>query len=529
MPNPVFQSNITSSFARYLTTGTDEFAGGTIFGVIDEDLASLCGNQNIKLYPTPDACIVTDTMYFVSLINDPEFDVKEEYYTNGFGQEKLKSRICIPRMSFSTTLETYGRGKLYDLISQNEELLIDFETTFLGYTAINFRIDEEKVILDGGIFWDITVSFLLPNILPATGITPCCLENVYSEAPYSSDCPAEPENPVLCDAMTIELNESGGNVALTITNSFGSPTSVWTFMPAGGGATISLGNNLTSVAPPGYGIVKVVVNVGACRKTASYSYLDPCTGFTVSISNSAGVLTATVDAAHTPVDSYQWSFGTDGITFATSLGTASTQVASEGAGYYKVNVGFDTCEGFAIINVTEDALCELEGEITLDGNEMTFETLSEDVVGYQWQVDTGMGSVDIIDATLAVYTATETGYYTINVELENGCIVPFNQMLIIDCSDCGGFSVAFSYDGGIIVALPSGCADPTYQWWEVNIDGSKEMLANVTDTYEPLTDGLYFSVVCCNDCSPVVNLIGVIGGDITITSSKLDDEFNWAG
>ena len=106
------------------------------------------------------------------------------------------------------------------------------------------------------------------------------------------------------------------------------------------------------------------------------------------------------------------------------LGTSNTQIASEGAGYYKVIVTNGDCETEAIVNVTEDALCELEGEITKDGNVLTFESESLDIVGYQWYVDTGEGEEIIADATLESYTATETGYYTIKVELENGCIVP---------------------------------------------------------------------------------------------------------
>ena len=527
MPTPVFNSDITQSFARYFTTAQDEFKGGTLFGVTSDEVEYLCENENVKFYQTEDACSNGDDFYFIAQINDPEYEVKEEYNVNGFGKEKLKSRVCIPRMSFSTQVDTYVRGKLYETIGANEEMLVDFETTWTGYRATNILIEtEEKIVLEGGILWYMTISFLLPDVLPTTGTTPCCRANVYAEAPYNSDCPPEPENPELCDLMSIELAESGGNINLTINDPFGSPQSAWTFYPAGGGSPISLGTNLTSVMPPGFGIIKVVVTVGGCKKNASYSYLDPCTGFTVSASNTSGVLTANVDAAHTPVDSYQWSYSEDGVSYS-ALGSSNTQIASEGAGYYKVTVVNGECRLEAIVNVSEGAICELEGEITKEGNVLTFESESLDIVGYQWYVDTGEGSVLIVDATLESYTATETGYYTVEVELENGCIVPFS-ILHIMCADCATFTVTFSQDGNSLTAVPEGCGSPTYQWWAVNIDGTKDMLPNVTDTMIFEDDGLYFSVVCCAECDPVVSLISFNGGDFIITNSKLDNDFNWA-
>jgi hypothetical protein len=54
------------------------------------------------------------------------------------------------------------------------------------------------------------------------------------------------------------------------------------------------------------------------------------------------------------------------------------------------------------------------------------------------------------------------------------------------------------------------------------------MLPNDTELMEFEDDGLYFSVVCCAECDPVVSLISFNGGDFIITNSKLDNDFNWA-
>ena len=138
MPTPVFNSDITQSFARYFTTAQDEFKGGTLFGVTSDEVEYLCENENVKFYQTEDACSNGDDFYFIAQINDPEYEVKEEYNVNGFGKEKLKSRVCIPRMSFSTQVDTYVRGKLYETIGANEEMLVDFETTYTGYRAVSY-------------------------------------------------------------------------------------------------------------------------------------------------------------------------------------------------------------------------------------------------------------------------------------------------------------------------------------------------------------------------------------------------------
>ena len=116
----------------------------------------------------------------------------------------------------------------------------------------------------------------------------------------------------------------------------------------------------------------------------------------------------------------------------------------------------------------------------------------------------------------------------VEVELENGCIVPFNIMHIM-CADCATFTVTLAEDANTLAADVEGCGNPTYQWWAVNIDGTKDMLPNVTDTMIFEDDGLYFSVVCCDGCDPVVNLISYVDGVFIITDGKLDNnEFSWA-
>ena len=171
MPTPIFNSDITSSFARFFTTAEDEFKGGTLFGVTSDEVEYLCENENVKFYQTEDACSNGDDFYFIAQINDPEYEVKEEYNVNGFGKEKLKSRVCIPRMSFSTQVDTYVRGKLYETIGANEEMLVDFETTWTGYRATNILIEtEEKIVLEGGILWYMTISFLLPDVVDLVNI-----------------------------------------------------------------------------------------------------------------------------------------------------------------------------------------------------------------------------------------------------------------------------------------------------------------------------------------------------------------------
>lgn len=519
MPNPIFKSTITQSIGRYFNTGTDEFPPGLITASIEQEF--LCGNENVKLYEGAESCANNDPIYFISKIGDPDFRLSEEMYENDFEQRNLKSRVVVPRMKFSFNIDTSVRGALYKMISENDELRIDFETTWTNRIIKNVEIedDEEQNIGDGN-YWYMTLSFEMPT-LPATGTTPCCNENVYQEAPYEDDCPPDPPDPEACDLLSISLENNDGTIELTVDNPFGSPSSVWTFAPYGGGSPINLGNNLTSVVPPAYGTVTVNYSVGSCKKGASIVYLDPCTGFAVSIINSAGVLDASVPAMHDPVDTYGWEYSEDGSSWA-ALGSDQEQIATEGEGYYRVTVNKGDCEASSTLFVSEADICIIEGNIDKDGNVLSFNGAAEGMT-YQWYIQLDDTISSIPGATLEEYTATESGFYYVDVT-DGDCTVRFSRNHIM-CGDCATFSAEVTDEGGTLTASVDGCAEPTYEW--LYVDGGVKTVVGDEEEYTPEDDGLYFLEVCCGECTPKVFIIMVADGTITITDNTLPSGGGW--
>lgn len=526
MPNPRYKSSITTSFAHTLSTKTDEFSPGVITAVIAEDLAMLCGEENVRFYNTVDSCATNADIYAIADIQDPAYTVEEEYYENGFGQKYLKNRVVKTRMSVAFYADTFVRGKIYEMVSENDELMADLDG-FTGKKIRNIAVEsDEPERLIGGTAYALTIAFDVDD-LADTGFIGCCREDVYAEAPYVDPCPPDDGgDPVACAAMSISLSIVGDVVTLTVTNPMPALQNVWTFTPIGGAATV-IGTNVNMVTLPSYGALSVKVNSGTCVKTAGLSYTDPCTGFEVSITNIEGVLTAEVPDSFDPVDTYQWEYSADGGDW-TALGTGSSQVASSGAGYYRVTVTKGDCSDDTIIYVDASDLCDIEGEIGVDVNDLTWTTASgETIISYQWAVDIGEGFVDIPGETNATHTATESGYYRIAVTFDNGCVVYYYKVHIM-CSDCAAFGVEVTNAGDVITADVTGCADPEYHWYQVS-GASKIEVGTDSNTYTLPADGIYFVAVCCLNCNTQVFLIVKSGSSITITDSKLTDQIAWGG
>lgn len=523
MPNPVFKSNITTSLARFFTTAVDEFPQGVI--TASDTLSDLCGNENVKLYQGANSCATNLPIYFIANIEDPTYLVDEAYYENEFGQKELKSRVVVPRMRIAFNCDTYIRSLIYKMISENEELLIDFETSWIGKVAKNFEIDtDEEDFIDDSKFFFMQLSFEVDSLLH-TGTTPCCRESVYAEAPYETDCPDIPDDPEACAALSINLTRSGDTISLIVSGAYGSPSSEWTLIPSDGGTSINLGTNISSVIPPEYGTVQVVYRVGGCVKIATLLYSDECSGFDISISLAGNVLSANVPASHSPADGFQWAYSIDGSSW-TNLTTDQDQIATEGDGYYRVTTSKGDCTDVTILNVTAAEICDIEGTIEVEGNVLSFVTLGEGYT-YQWSLDTGSGDTPIVGATAQTYTATESGLYTVVVTSEV-CSLTLSKVHIM-CADCAAFAADVSRDGDVITATVSGCSNPSYQWYEVNGDGTKDLLPELDNNYTLPADGLYFLVVCCEGCSAKVYLISKVGATIIITDNTLVGGYAWGG
>jgi len=119
-------------------------------------------------------------------------------------------------------------------------------------------------------------------------------------------------------------------------------------------------------------------------------------------------------SSNNPV-SWEWTF--DGGTPASSTDQNPAQICYNNPGVYDVTLitinsyGSDTLVLSSYITVYSTPPFPT---ITVNGNVLT----SSNASGYQWQFN----SVDIPGATNQSYTATQTGYYTVIITDENGCV-----------------------------------------------------------------------------------------------------------
>ena len=143
MPSPVFQSNITSSYGRFLTTESDRFRPGEITLTDIED--DLCGNRNIKIYTGPESCKPYDPLFAIAEIQDPGYKIEEVSYENKFGEKFLKSRVVVPTMSVKFTAEVSVKHILYRMVSENESLRIDFDSTWINRRITQLVVQEEQI------------------------------------------------------------------------------------------------------------------------------------------------------------------------------------------------------------------------------------------------------------------------------------------------------------------------------------------------------------------------------------------------
>ena len=161
---PRFNSTIKQSLGRFFTAEVDSFAPGTL--TTSSIKAQLCGNENVKLYLDPDTCTgALDPIYFIANINDPNFEIEEEYYENEFGEKNLKYKVGHQLMSISVTADTLMRNDIYKMILANEFLRIDFETTWLNNKISHVEVtDDDKIEMTDGTFWFMTIQFQMDNL-----------------------------------------------------------------------------------------------------------------------------------------------------------------------------------------------------------------------------------------------------------------------------------------------------------------------------------------------------------------------------
>lgn len=415
--------------------------------------------------------------------------------------------------SFEIFTNAYIEKFLVEMAFSSQKILLSTAgDSPISIGAENIRISSEEISKD---VYKTTVTYSSDDLAAISfGLSICC------ESIYSGDEPSPPDpGDIDCNDMTASATLSEGTITLTVSGAPSTINSVWTYSPAGGGPPLNIGSNISSASTIGYGQYKITVTSGPCTKITGVSFLDPFTGFYVNIQRDGDVLEAIVDTAHDPVDTYQWSYSEDGSSW-TDLGTEQVQIATEGEGFYKVVATLDGEDRSSIIFISGETLCDFDGEIVVEGNDLSW--ITEDdvtVISYEWKKDNGNGDglVVIPDATSETITADETGYYTVTVTTEN-CAKTFTIMHPM-CGDCATFDAAITEEAGVLTAIVEGCAEPSFAW---SFDtGTGKDIISTSDTITPEVDGMYFLEVCCLNCTPQVFIIFKSGDTFSISDNSL--------
>lgn len=492
----------------------------------------LC-NWNVKLELYGECNLGYIILPYYLLVSPHPVSYKEEIVLekDGYGKDIEISKVVYPVYSFDFLVDTSLERQLYTMIYSSRELKLTNNKTSPNSIIIrNVSLTTEDV---GNNLYRATLTYQTDESgLAAYGLNICC-DSIYDAT--GGPEPPPPDDPYDCALMVVAANLSGTDINLSVVGAPSVINSVWTYAPAGGGAPVLIGNNLTATNTIGYGTYTINVTSGNCSKTVSVVYSDPCTLFDVTLSAEGAVITATIDGPHSPADSYAWEYATeaDPDTF-TSLPHTASVISVSDSGYYKVTATKGTCQPRTdIIHIAEGQICDLEGEILTEGNVLTWHSLEVPEVlptSYQWAADLGDGNgmQDIPGATAIDHTALATGMYYVTVVYENGCEVVHSKLHIM-CADCAAFDVEISNAGDVITATVAGCGEPDYYWYAINTDGSKIMVGTNSPTFTLPNDGGYLLAVCCADCEAKIYLILKSGGQITITDSKLSDTIAWGG
>lgn len=321
--------------------------------------------------------------------NDEEVEDRE----NGYGITKNIFTSIAPRYKG----EIYGSDSMYHHVNYikyfDNVQLINIDT---GETW-----DISQMTADGGsdgCAYNMPISFLRgkSQIL-------ICGASAYENAPY--DDPDTP--PTLdCTGFGVTISEAAGILSYTIANNPDVGLSIkqtWyrDGQAVGTGSTIALTD---------FGVYTVQVQIGSCRASDNYQYLNGCTmttqltvnGDTINgaTSNAPAAVTYQVyNSAGTLVSSaLPYSTGVDGL-FTVKTTSGSCEILSQ--------VQINTNGG-----VTD---CSFTFDLTKDGSDvLTVSNVSEAVYSVQW-IKIINGNQEISVGTGDTYAITESGLYIARV------------------------------------------------------------------------------------------------------------------
>lgn len=295
--------------------------------------------------------------------------------------------------------------------------------------------------------------------------------------------------------VSVTISESSGILTANVTGCGSSPTYQWAFLASGGTTWTNLGTASTQSAAPitTSGTIRVIVTCGSCTAQTSSFYNLPCTSQTANITASGSTLTVSVaGCATTPT--YQWSYSNGGSPM--TLGTASTQAASQGGGLYSVLVTCGGCTTNATYQYTPS--CAVTATITSNGAPLLILTANQTgcvgAVTYLWERLNGTTWVSA--GTSQTLTPTTQALYRVTISC-GGCTAQA-QYNYTSCSA----AVTINTNGSVLTAFATGCSGTVVYNWEMSINGgtSYSFVANTQQITVSQT-AIYRVTVTCGGCT----------------------------
>ena len=261
------------------------------------------------------------------------------------------------------------------------------------------NIEVVSEILGLGNYARFSISFEYDNLARGSG---CCEELDLDEISDPGGTTGGEE----CDGFTVEIDESNGNLSVTLNDEpAGTPTYRW----FRNGQFLSNATNINVSQPGEY---RVLVIIGVCRANASYFIDDLCAAFRIELYSVGNDINANYfNIPGEESDVMEISVVLNGDEVGTEL-----PYTIEESGTYYVYVEINGCRKSAgIVMQLQDEDCEFSLEIEREGDELTAVTdLEEPVI--QWYFENEAGKVPI--AATETLTMRLPGIYWL--EIVNG-------------------------------------------------------------------------------------------------------------
>lgn len=344
-----------------------------------------------------------------------KYETEEEFTANGFEQLKLLKKVVKQIHGFEFVADEHLKGLIYKIAYGSETLTLT-DKDLVDFTIHEITVKDTPVNEEQDLFI-VTVTFKTSTAgLTDFGASGCCLD-LYTEAPYEDPCTGQPGDDPDCTGITFAVTRSGNDLQAIVTGDSGSWTVQWQYREQTGLPWQSVGSG-TPLTLGGYGEYKGIFHAsnGTCILEDTYTYLSPCSGFSVDVRQSASTLIANITGG-TSTFTYKWYQWNDVTESWDLMSTSAVQVITV-SGIYQVEVtDSNNCVVYDTINALIVPICTLDFTLARVDNELQISAVSEAGYSVQWTLNDG-STITVLPETgdtinletygQGLYTATVT-------------------------------------------------------------------------------------------------------------------------